>query len=159
MPFLEAIRQLRHELGHQNSVAVHLTLVPYIAAGRRNLKTKPTQHSVQKLREIGIILEILICRVDRPLEPGMAKKIASFCNVHADAVFTSQDVPSIYEVPIRLNGEGLDDKLAEPLEHLVARAAARRTGSGSSRRSSHRAAPSPSGSLANMCSSWSRTSR
>jgi CTP synthase len=114
LPFLEAIRQLRHELGHQNSVAIHLTLVPYIAAAGE-LKTKPTQHSVQKLREIGIIPEILICRVDRPLDPGMKKKIALFCNVSADAVFTSQDVPSIYELPIRLHEEGLDDKVAELL--------------------------------------------
>jgi CTP synthase len=114
LPFLEAIRQLRHELGNQNSAAIHLTLVPYIAAAGE-LKTKPTQHSVQKLREIGIIPEILICRVDRPLEAGMKKKIALFCNVSADAVFTSQDVPSIYEVPIRLHEEGLDDKIAEVL--------------------------------------------
>ena len=114
LPFLEAIRQLRHELGHQNSVSVHLTLVPYIAAAGE-LKTKPTQHSVQKLREIGIIPEILICRCDRPLDPGMKKKISSFCNVAADAVFTSQDVPTIYEVPIRLHDEGLDDKIAELL--------------------------------------------
>jgi CTP synthase len=114
LPFLEAIRQLRHELGHQNSVSVHLTLVPYIAAAGE-LKTKPTQHSVQKLREIGIIPEILICRVDRPLDGSLKKKIASFCNVAPDAVFTSQDVPTIYEVPIRLHEEGLDDKLAELL--------------------------------------------
>jgi CTP synthase len=114
LPFLEAIRQLRHELGHQNSVAIHLTLVPFIAAAGE-LKTKPTQHSVQKLREIGIIPEILICRVDRPLNVGMKKKIALFCNVAADAVFTSQDVPSIYELPIRLHEEGLDDKIAEVL--------------------------------------------
>jgi len=114
LPFLEAIRQLRHELGHQNSAAVHLTLVPYIAAAGE-LKTKPTQHSVQKLREIGIIPEILVCRVDRPLDANLKKKIALFCNVAADAVFTSQDVPSIYEVPIRLHEEGLDDKLAEVL--------------------------------------------
>ena len=114
LPFLEAIRQMRHELGHQNSVAIHLTLVPYIAAAGE-LKTKPTQHSVQKLREIGIIPEILICRVDRPLDPGLKKKIALFCNVAADAVFTSQDVPSIYELPIRLHEEGLDDKVAELL--------------------------------------------
>jgi len=114
LPFLEAIRQLRHELGHQNSVAIHLTLVPYIAAAGE-LKTKPTQHSVQKLREIGIIPEILICRVDRALDVGMKKKIALFCNVAADAVFTSQDVPSIYELPIRLHEEGLDDKIAELL--------------------------------------------
>jgi CTP synthase len=114
LPFLEAIRQLRHDLGHQNSVAIHLTLVPFIAAAGE-LKTKPTQHSVQKLREIGIIPEILICRVDRPLDPGMKKKIALFCNVAADAVFTSQDVPSIYELPIKLHEEGLDDKIAEVL--------------------------------------------
>ncbi|HKA86541.1 MAG TPA: CTP synthase [Haliangiales bacterium] len=114
LPFLEAIRQLRHELGHQNSVAVHLTLVPYIAAAGE-LKTKPTQHSVQKLREIGIIPEILVCRVDRPLDGGLKKKIASFCNVAPDAVFTSQDVPTVYEVPIRLHEEGLDDKVAELL--------------------------------------------
>jgi CTP synthase len=114
LPFLEAIRQLRHELGHQNSVAIHLTLVPYIAAAGE-LKTKPTQHSVQKLREIGIIPEMLLVRVDRPLDVGMKKKIALFCNVAADAVFTSQDVPSIYELPIRLHEEGLDDKLAELL--------------------------------------------
>ncbi|MFH0899596.1 MAG: CTP synthase [Pseudomonadota bacterium] len=112
LPFLEAIRQLRHELGHQNSMAVHLTLVPYISAAGE-LKTKPTQHSVQKLREIGIIPEILICRCDRPLEAVLKKKIALFCNVAPDAVFTSQDVPSIYEVPIRLHREGLDDKVAE----------------------------------------------
>jgi CTP synthase len=114
LPFLEAVRQLRHELGHQNSVAVHLTLVPYIAAAGE-LKTKPTQHSVQKLREIGIVPEILICRVDRPIDPGMRKKIALFCNVAPDAVFTSQDVPTIYELPLRLNEEGLDDKIAELL--------------------------------------------
>jgi CTP synthase len=114
LPFLEAIRQLRHELGHQNSAAVHLTLVPYIAAAGE-LKTKPSQHSVQKLREIGIIPEILVCRVDRPLAPDMKKKLALFCNIAADAVFTSQDVPSIYELPIRLHEEGLDDKLAEVL--------------------------------------------
>jgi len=114
LPFLEAIRQLRHELGHQNSVAIHLTLVPYIAAAGE-LKTKPTQHSVQKLREIGIIPEMLLVRVDRPLDAGMKKKIALFCNVASDAVFTSQDVPSIYELPIRLHEEGLDDKIAELL--------------------------------------------
>jgi CTP synthase len=114
LPFLEAIRQLRHELGHQNSVAVHLTLVPWIAAAGE-LKTKPTQHSVQKLREIGIVPEILICRVDRPLDASMKKKIAAFCNVAGDAVFTSQDVPTIYELPLRLHDEGLDDKIAELL--------------------------------------------
>jgi CTP synthase len=93
---------------------VHLTLIPYIAAAGE-LKTKPTQHSVQKLREIGIVPEILICRVDRPIDAGMKKKIGLFCNVAADAVFTSQDVPTIYELPLRLSEEGLDDKIAELL--------------------------------------------
>ncbi len=114
LPFLEAIRQLRHEVGPQNSVSIHLTLVPYIAAAGE-LKTKPTQHSVQKLREIGISPDILICRCDRPIEAHLKKKIALFSNVPADAVFTAQDVPSIYEVPIRLHQEGLDDKLCELL--------------------------------------------
>ena len=114
LPFLEAIRQLRHELGTQNSVAVHLTLIPYIAAAGE-LKTKPTQHSVQKLREIGIVPEILVCRCDRPVDPGMKKKIGSFCNVSHDSVFISYDVPTIYEVPSRLHLEGLDDKVSELL--------------------------------------------
>ncbi len=114
LPFIEALRQLRIEQGPQNVCAVHLTLVPYIAAAGE-LKTKPTQHSVQKLREYGIQADILICRSERPLDAGIKKKIALFCNVAADAVFTSEDVPTIYEVPLRLHGEGLDDKLCELL--------------------------------------------
>ena len=93
---------------------MHLTLVPYIAAAGE-LKTKPTQHSVQKLREIGIQPDVLICRCDRPLEANLKKKIALFSNVAGDAVFTSQDVPTIYEVPLRLHDEGLDDKICELL--------------------------------------------
>ncbi len=114
LPFIEALRQLRIEQGPQNVVSVHLTLVPYIAAAGE-LKTKPTQHSVQKLREIGIQPDILICRCDRPIEAGLKKKIALFSNVAADAVFTSQDAKSIYEVPLRLHAEGLDDKICELL--------------------------------------------
>src|SRR5262245_28854278 len=114
LPFLEAIRQLRHELGRQNSIAVHLTLIPYIGAAGE-LKTKPTQHSVQKLREIGIIPELLLCRCDRPVPASMRNKIAEFCNVAPDCVFVSQDVPTIYELPIRLHEQGLDDKMAELL--------------------------------------------
>ncbi|MSP16627.1 MAG: CTP synthase [Myxococcales bacterium] len=114
LPFLEAIRQLRHELGPQNSIAIHLTLIPYISAAGE-LKTKPTQHSVQKLREIGIIPEILLCRVDRPIDLALKAKIGLFCNVSADCVFTSQDVPTIYELPLHLHREGLDDKIAEKL--------------------------------------------
>jgi CTP synthase len=114
LPFIEALRQLRIEQGPANVCAVHLTLVPYIAAAGE-LKTKPTQHSVQKLREFGIQADILICRSERPLDASIKKKIALFSNVAADAVFTSEDVPTIYEVPLRLNREGLDDKLCELL--------------------------------------------
>jgi CTP synthase len=114
LPFIEALRQLRIEQGPQNVVSVHLTLVPYIAAAGE-LKTKPTQHSVQKLREIGIQPDVLICRCDRPIEANLKKKIALFSNVAADAVFTSQDVPTIYEAPLRLHEEGLDDKICELL--------------------------------------------
>jgi CTP synthase len=114
LPFIEALRQLRIDQGPQNVVSVHLTLVPYIAAAGE-LKTKPTQHSVQKLREIGIQPDVLICRCDRPIEANLKKKIALFSNVAADAVFTSQDVPTIYEVPLRLHDEGLDDKICELL--------------------------------------------
>jgi CTP synthase len=114
LPFIEALRQLRIEQGPANVCAVHLTLVPYIAAAGE-LKTKPTQHSVQKLREFGIQADILICRTERPLDASIKKKIALFSNVPADAVFTSEDVPSIYEVPLRLNREGLDDKICEQL--------------------------------------------
>jgi CTP synthase len=114
LPFLEALRQLRIEQGPQNVVSVHLTLVPYIAAAGE-LKTKPTQHSVQKLREIGIQPDVLICRCDRPLEANLKKKIALFSNVANDAVFTSQDAKSIYQVPLNLHEEGLDDKICESL--------------------------------------------
>ncbi len=114
LPFIEALRQLRIEQGPHNVCSVHLTLVPYIAAAGE-LKTKPTQHSVQKLREFGIQPDILICRTERPLDSAIKKKIALFSNVAADAVFTSEDVPTIYECPLRLQAEGLDDKICELL--------------------------------------------
>src|SRR5580765_2126006 len=114
LPFLEAIRQLRLEVGSTNAVSVHVTLVPYIGAAGE-LKTKPTQHSVMKLREIGIQPEILLCRSERGLESAMKKKIAMFTNVAADAVFSAEDVDCIYEVPIRFHTEGVDDKIAEML--------------------------------------------
>ncbi|MBL8634532.1 MAG: CTP synthase [Myxococcales bacterium] len=114
LPFLEAIRQLRHEVGTGNSVAMHLTLVPYIAAAGE-LKTKPTQHSVQKLREIGISPDMLLCRCDRPIPEGQKHKIALFSNVPQDAVFTSQDVSTVYALPQHLHQQGLDDKLCELL--------------------------------------------
>jgi CTP synthase len=114
LPFLEAIRQLRWELGPQNSLCVHLTLVPYMAAAGE-AKTKPTQHSVMKLREIGIQPDILLCRTDRPLSRESKKKIALFTNVSEGAVFEARDVPSIYELPMRFYEEGVDEKIAELL--------------------------------------------
>ena len=114
LPFLEAVRQMSLKLGPSNSAFVHLTYVPYIAAAGE-LKTKPTQHSVQKLREIGIQPDILVCRCDRPLEAGLKKKIALFSNVPDNAVFTSQDASSIYQVPLNLHEEGLDEKVCELL--------------------------------------------
>ena len=114
LPFLEAIRQLRLEVGYQNSLSVHVTLVPYIGAAGE-LKTKPTQHSVMKMREIGIQPEILLCRSERPLEIALRKKIALFTNVAPDAVFSAEDVTCIYEVPIKFHQQGVDDKIAELL--------------------------------------------
>jgi CTP synthase len=112
LPFLEAIRQMKYDVGAENVVYVHLTLLPYIATAGE-LKTKPTQHSVKELREIGIQPDILLCRSDREIAREMKDKIALFCNVDPSAVFTALDVESIYEVPLRLHQEGLDDKLAE----------------------------------------------
>jgi CTP synthase len=112
LPFLEAIRQMKYDVGQENVVYAHLTLVPWIATAGE-LKTKPTQHSVKELREIGIQPDILLCRSDREIAREMKDKIALFCNVDASAVFTARDVSSIYEVPLALHGEGLDDKLAE----------------------------------------------
>src|SRR5512133_1360542 len=112
LPFLEAIRQMKYDVGEENAVYAHLTLVPFIAAAGE-LKTKPTQHSVKELREIGIQPDILLCRSDREISREMKDKIALFCNVDPSSVFTAKDVPSIYEVPLALHAEGLDDKLAE----------------------------------------------
>ncbi len=114
LPFLEAIRQMRNDLGRENTLYIHLTLVPYIhTAGE--LKTKPTQHSVKELREIGIQPDILLCRTDRLLSPEIKSKIALFCNVEKDAVITAKNVESIYEVPIVFHQEGLDEKIVEKL--------------------------------------------
>ncbi len=114
LPFLEAIRQMGNEEGHQGAVFVHLTLVPYIAASGE-LKTKPTQHSVRELREIGITADILLCRSDRPLSRDLRAKIALFCNVTERAVVTAQDVATIYEVPLALHEQDLDNLIIESL--------------------------------------------
>ena len=103
---------MKYDVGEENALYVHLTLVPYIATAGE-LKTKPTQHSVKELREIGIQPDILLCRSDREISREMKDKIALFCNVDPSAVFTALDVKSIYEVPLELHKEGLDDKLAE----------------------------------------------
>ena len=112
LPFLEAIRQFRVEAGRNNVVNIHLTLVPYIAAADE-LKTKPTQHSVRELREIGIQPDVLVCRADRDLPEEIKKKIALFCNVAPEQVITAVDVPSIYEVPLRFCSEGMDEILLD----------------------------------------------
>ncbi len=114
LPFLEAIRQMRYDVGAGNACYVHLTLLPYIAAAGE-VKTKPTQHSVMKLREIGIQPDILVCRTDRHVSQEMKDKIAMFCNVDTGAVFTSPDVESIYELPLVLHKQGIDEKLGEIL--------------------------------------------
>jgi len=115
LPFLEAIRQMGNEVGRGNALFIHLTLVPYIAASGE-LKTKPTQHSVKELREIGIQPDILLCRCDRPLPHEMKEKIGLFCNVREDEVITAQDVESIYEVPLMLARQGLDDMIVRKLD-------------------------------------------
>jgi len=114
LPFLEAIRQLKFDLGRQNSLYIHLTLIPFIKTSGE-LKTKPTQHSVMKLREIGIQPDILLCRTDQFLPPEIKAKIALFCNVEKDAVFTAKDVETIYEVPLFFHQEGLDEKIVQLL--------------------------------------------
>lgn len=115
LPFLEAIRQFKADVGKENILYIHLTLVPYIAAAGE-LKTKPTQHSVRELRSIGIQPDILLCRTDRYLSKSIKSKIALFCNVDVDAVITAKDVECIYEVPLIFNKEGLDNKIVEQLK-------------------------------------------
>jgi len=116
LPFLEAIRQFRQEVGRDNTLFIHLTLVPFIAA-TAELKTKPTQHSVRELMQIGIQPDILICRTERPLSEDLKRKIAQFCNVDFGCVVESPDVRSIYEIPLRLHEQGLDREVCRRL-HL-----------------------------------------
>ncbi|MBP7527683.1 MAG: CTP synthase [Syntrophorhabdaceae bacterium] len=114
LPFLEAIRQLRNDLGKENSLFVHLTLVPFIKTADE-MKTKPTQHSVNELRRIGIQPDILLCRTERPLSQGLKDKISLFCNVEKDAVIAAKDADIIYEVLIAFHNEGLDEKITQLL--------------------------------------------
>jgi CTP synthase len=110
LPFIEAIRQLRNDVGRANTVFIHVTLVPYIAAAGE-LKTKPTQHSVRELTSLGIQPDILLCRTEHPLPEGERAKIALFCNVRKEAVIQALDAPSIYAVPLQYHREGLDDEV------------------------------------------------
>ena len=114
LPFLEAIRQMRYDVGRENVLYAHLTLVPYIPSAGE-LKTKPTQHSVKELRAIGIQPDILLCRCDRPLPPDIKKKIALHCNVDPESVIAAIDVETIYEVPMAFHEEGLDDLVCKKL--------------------------------------------
>lgn len=114
LPFLEAIRQMRHEVGRENSLFIHVTLVPFISAAGE-LKSKPTQHSVKDLLGIGIQPDILICRTDREIPRGMKDKIALFCNVAEEAVVTAADVATVYEVPLEFSRQGLDELILERL--------------------------------------------
>ncbi len=114
LPFLEAIRQFRTEAGRGNTLIIHLTLVPFIK-GSEELKTKPTQHSVKGLLQIGIQPDILVCRCDRPLPENLRDKIALFCNVESRAVIPAEDAETIYEVPIKLAAEGFDELVLEML--------------------------------------------
>lgn len=114
LPFLEAIRQFRTDVGRENVIYIHVTLVPYLATSGE-VKTKPTQHSVKELRGIGIQPDILLCRTDKFLPPEIKAKIAHFCNVEPDGVITDKDVDCIYEVPLHFHNEGLDEKIVRLL--------------------------------------------
>src|SRR5687767_591440 len=110
LPFIEAIRQLRNELGRDRTCAVHVTLVPYVSAAGE-LKTKPTQHSVRELTSLGVQPDLLLCRCEHPLPPSERAKIALFCNVRPEAVIQALDAKSIYAVPLQYHGEGLDEQV------------------------------------------------
>lgn len=114
LPFLEAIRQMGNEEGAGNTLFIHVTLVPYIAAAKE-LKTKPTQHSVKELRQIGIAPDILLCRSEKPLSYDLRSKIALFCNVKESAVISAQDVDTIYDVPLAFHEQGLDELIVTQL--------------------------------------------
>ena len=114
LPFIESVRQLRNQLGYHNSVLIHLTLIPYMAASGE-LKTKPTQHSVKELQSAGLQPDVLVLRTEHPLSDEVRRKVALFCNVTPDAVVESIDVPTIYEVPLRMHAQHLDEVLLAKL--------------------------------------------
>ena len=118
LPFLEAIRQFRNDVGRKNVLYVHVSYVPYIEAAGE-LKTKPTQHSAQRLREIGISPDVLVCRADRPMSEEIRKKIALFADTELDSVIPAEDAPSLYAIPLSLHDEGLDDLVLQKLGMLA----------------------------------------
>ncbi len=115
LPYIEAMRQLRYDVGRQNTLSVHLTLVPYLSAARE-LKTKPTQHSVKTMAESGLQPDIIVARSEHPLDRTIRRKIAQFCNVEMEDVIASLDAPSIYQVPLLMQEEGLDSRVIEKLQ-------------------------------------------
>ena len=115
LPYIEAVRQLRYNVGRANTLSIHLTLVPYLSAAGE-LKTKPTQHSVKTLSESGLQPDILVCRTEHPLDESIRGKVARFCNVDLEDVIESIDARSIYEVPLLMQKEGLDARVIEKLK-------------------------------------------
>lgn len=115
LPYIEAMRQLRYDVGRKNTLSIHLTLVPYLSAARE-LKTKPTQHSVKMLSESGLQPDIIVCRAEVPIDAGIRRKIALFCNVEVEDVIASLDARSIYEVPLLMQDEMLDQRVIEKLD-------------------------------------------
>lgn len=115
LPYIEAMRQLRYDVGRKNTLSIHLTLVPYLSAARE-LKTKPTQHSVKMLSESGLQPDIIVCRSEVPIDTGIRRKIALFCNVEVEDVIASLDARSIYEVPLLMQDEKLDQRVIEKLD-------------------------------------------
>ena len=158
LPFLEAMRQFALEVGPHEVVFIHVTLVPYLSAAGE-LKTKPTQQSVAKLREIGIQPHILVCRCDHPLMPELREKLSLFCNVPVKAVIEERNVEaSIYELPLMLQKEGLDEPRGRDARPEGAAQSARTSGPGSCGASSRPGTRSPSASSANTSSCRTPTS-
>ena len=115
MPYIESVRQLRWELGSSNSLVIHLTLIPYLSAAKE-LKTKPTQHSVKTLMESGINADILVCRTEHDISDEIKNKLALFCNVDVDSVIQSKDASTIYDVPLMMEKEKLDTVVLRKLD-------------------------------------------
>ena len=158
LPFLEAIRQMGIELGRDNVCYIHLTLVPYIAAAGE-IKTKPTQHSVKELREIGIQPDVVLCRADRPLPEDERRKIALFTNVPAEAVISALDVDSIYKIPGVLHEQGLDEIVCQQAADPAAAGGPVDVGAAGRRARASRSTRSTSRWSASTSTSPSRTSR